>query len=102
MHTADKTCISKIIDRVKWSLKYKEAMDLVELWVLLKTQYKEHHYNKRRLTQLQRQSTQITYKVNETDIIIGLLSEYSGNKAAKKQAEALSIKYRNKIVDALE
>ena len=32
----------------------------------------------------------------------GLWSEYLGRKAAKKQAEALSIKYRTNLADALE
>ena len=57
---------------VKWSLKYKEAMDLVEIWVLLKTRYKEHCYNSRRLTQPQRQFPWVTSNVNETEIITGL------------------------------
>ena len=37
MHAVNKKCIRKIAGRVKWSPKYKEAMDLVELWVLLIT-----------------------------------------------------------------
>ena len=37
MHATDKKYIRKITGQVKWSPKYKEAMDLVELWVLLKT-----------------------------------------------------------------
>ena len=41
-------------------------MDLVELWVLLKTQYGEHHYNGRQRTQLKRQFPQVTYNVHET------------------------------------
>ena len=39
MHVFDKKYRRKITGRVKWSLEYKEAMDLVQLWVLLKTQY---------------------------------------------------------------
>ena len=64
MHTSDKNCRSKITDQVKWSPKYKEEMDLVELWVLLKTRYEEHHYNRQQITQLQRQYPQVTLNVN--------------------------------------
>ena len=67
-------------------------MDLVKLWVMLKTRYKEHHYNRRQLTQIQRQFTQVLLNVNETEIIKGLQSAYSGMKVAKKKAQALSIK----------
>ena len=42
MNTEDKKHRRKITGRVKWSLKYKEAMDLVELWVLLNNQYEKH------------------------------------------------------------
>ena len=42
MNTEDKKYRRKITGRVKWSLKYKEAMDLVELWVLLNNQYEKH------------------------------------------------------------
>ena len=41
-------------------------MDLVELWVLIKTQYEEHNYNGQQLTHLQRQFPQVSSNVNET------------------------------------
>ena len=44
-------------------------MYLVELWVLLNTQYKKHHYNGRRLTHLQRQFPYKIYNVNETEFL---------------------------------
>ena len=47
-------------------------MDLVELWVLLKTQYEKHHYSGRQLTQLQRQFPHVTCNVNEIEITTGL------------------------------
>ena len=37
MHTSDKQFRKKITGQVKWSLKYNEVMDLVELWLLIKT-----------------------------------------------------------------
>ena len=57
---------------MKWSPKYNEAMDLVELWVLLNTRYEEHYYNGRQPTQVQRQFPQVKYNVNEAEIIRGL------------------------------
>ena len=47
-------------------------MDLVEFRVFLKTRYEEHHYSGQQLTQMQRQFSQVTYNVNETEIITGL------------------------------
>ena len=55
-------------------------MDLVELWVLLKTRYDENRYNGWQLTHLQRQFKYITHNVNETEIATGI----SGRKVAKK------------------
>ena len=74
MHTADKKLRRKITGRVKWSPEYKKAMDLVELWVLLKTRYDEHCYNGRQLTQIQPQFPHVTSKFNETEIITRLQS----------------------------
>ena len=45
MYSEDKQCRRKITGRVKWSPEYKKEMDLVELWVLLKTRYGKHCYN---------------------------------------------------------
>ena len=36
----------------KLSPKYKDAMDLVELWVLLNNRYDKHRYNGPQLTRL--------------------------------------------------
>ena len=58
-------------------------MGLVELWVLIKTQYEENHYNGRQLTHMQRQFPQVKSNVNETEIITGLQSVYSGRKGKK-------------------
>ena len=74
MHAADKKLRRKMTGPMKYSQKYKEAMDLVELWVLLKTQNDEHRYNIRQLTQLQRQFTHVTTNVNETENTTGLRS----------------------------
>ena len=76
MHTADKKFRRKIPGRVKWPPKYKESMDLVELWVLLKNRYKEHHYNEQKFTHTQRQFPQVTSNVNKKEIITGLQSSY--------------------------
>ena len=46
-------------------------MDLVELWVLLKNQYKEHHYISQRLAQIQLQFPHVTSNINETEITTG-------------------------------
>ena len=77
-------------------------MDLVELWVLLKTRYDKHSYNGRQLTQLQRKFPHIKYDDNELEIIIGLWYAYLGRKVTKNQAEDLSIEYHTNLVDALE
>ena len=37
MNSADKKRRRKITGRVKWSPEYEKVMDLVELWILLKT-----------------------------------------------------------------
>ena len=76
-------------------------MDLVEIWVLLKTRYDEYCYNSRRLTQLHRKFPHITYDVNEVEIITGIRYAYSGRKVTKNQAESLSIKYCTNLADAL-
>ena len=95
--------MQKIITvRVKWLPKYKKAMDLVELWVLLKTRYEKYFYNVRRLTHIQRQFPHITPKFNETEIKTGIQSAYSGNKVVKNQAEALKIEYRTNPAYSLE
>ena len=74
----------KTIGRVKWSPKYKEAMDLVELWVILKTIYEEHHYNGRQITQLQRQfyTGNIECKINRnySRSLISLLRKEGSKK----------------------
>ena len=77
-------------------------MGLVELWVLLKTRYEEHHYNGQQLTQLHRQFPQVTPDVNEVAIITGIISAYSGSKLTKNQAEALGIEYRTNLTNALK
>ena len=87
---------------MKWSPEYKKAMDLVELWVLLKTWYDEHFYNGRPLIQLQRQLSHITPNLNEVEITTWIWSVYSGSKVLKNQAVALSIEYRTNLTDTLE
>ena len=47
-------------------------MDIVELWVLLKTRYSEHCYNGQQPTQLDRKFPHVTYDVNEVDIVTKL------------------------------
>ena len=84
------------------SLKYKEAMDLVELWVLLNTLYGKHRYKSRRLAQLQYQYPHGTPNFNETEITTGLWPAYSGRKVAEKQAQAPSMNYRTNLADALQ
>ena len=59
---------------MKWSPEYNKLMDLVELWVLLKTLYEEHHYNCQQITQLQRQFIHVTYDVNDVENITGIQS----------------------------
>ena len=77
-------------------------MDLVELWVLLKTRYEEHCYTSRKIAELQRQFPHVTSNINEQEIVTGIRSAYSGRKVTNNQAESLSIEYRNNIYDALE
>ena len=77
-------------------------MDLVELWVLLKTLYEEHHYNGRWLIQPQYQFPHVTSNINETEITTGTRSAFSGRKSAKNQTEALSIEYCTNLANALE
>ena len=84
------------------SPEYKKAMDLLELWVLLKTQYGKHFYNGQWLTQLQRKFTHITYNANEAEITIGIWSDYPVRKVEKNQAEDMSIEYRTNNAYALE
>ena len=57
---------------MKWSPEYENAMYLVELWVLLKTQYEENQYSGQKITQIQQKLPQITSDVNEVSIIIGI------------------------------
>ena len=47
-------------------------MDLVELWVLLKTRYDEHYYNSWRLNQIQWRFPHVTTNVNEAEITTGI------------------------------
>ena len=49
-------------------------MYLVELWVLLKTQYDKHRYNGWQLTQLQRKFPHVTPNINDIEITTGLRS----------------------------
>ena len=44
--------------------EYEKLMDLVELWVLLKTLYEEHRYNCQQLNQIQRKFLHVTSDVN--------------------------------------
>ena len=70
--------------------------------MLLNTRYEEHHYNSRKITQLQRKFPHVPSDINEVAIITGLRSTYSGKKITKNQAEDLSIKYRTNIDDYLK
>ena len=92
MHAVDLKCGRKITGRVKWSQEYKNFVYLVELWLLLNNRYEEHHYNSRKITQLQRKFPHVPSDINEVAIITGLRSTYSGKKITKNQAEDLSIK----------
>ena len=47
-------------------------MDLVELWVSLKTRYDKHPYNSRRLTQLHQKFPHIASNVNEAKVTTGI------------------------------
>ena len=102
MHAADKKYRRKITGSVKWSPKYNKEMDLVELWVLLKTRYDKHHYNGQQLTQIKYKFPHVTPNTNEAEIKTGIWSEYSVSKVSKNQAEALSIEYCTILSDALE
>ena len=77
-------------------------MYLVEIWVLLKTQFEEHHYNGRKLTQLQRQFPHVTYNFNDTEITTGIWTAYSGRETSTNQALALSIEFRTNLADTIE
>ena len=76
-------------------------MDSIELWVLLKTQYDEHHYNGWQLTQIQRKFLHIKSDVNEVYIVTGLQSAYLGRKVTKNQSEALIVEYCTNLTNAL-
>ena len=82
MHAEDKNTEEKR-GNVKWSPEYKKSMDLVELWVLLKTRCDTQRYNGRRLTQLQQNFPHGTPNVNNIEITIGIISVYSGRKVEK-------------------
>ena len=51
-----------------------KAMDLVELWVLLKSQYEKNCHYGRRLTQLQWQVPHVTPNFNDAEITTGIQS----------------------------
>ena len=82
--------------------KIQGKIDLLEIWVLLKTQYDEHLYNGQRLAQIQRQFPHVAYDANEVNIVTGVQSAYSGRKVTKNQAEALSIEYCTNLVYSLQ
>ena len=77
-------------------------MNLVELWMLLKNEYEEHHYNIHRLVQIKRKFSHVTYDAGEIAIKVGIWSASSGRKTTKNQYEALIIEYHTNITDALE
>ena len=54
IYAADTKFRRKITGSVKWSPDYNKAMDLVELWVLLKARYYKHCYRVWQITQIQR------------------------------------------------
>ena len=102
MYVADKKCRSNITGRVKWSPEYDKAVDLVELWVLLKDTCEDHHYNVRKLTQLQQQFPHVISGVNEVAIITRIQYACLEIKITKNQSEALRIEYRTNLAYALK
>ena len=77
-------------------------MDLVELWLLLKTRYEEHYYNVRQITQIKKQLPHVISGVDEVAITVGIQPVQSGRKITKNQAEALRIKYCTNLSKSLE
>ena len=77
-------------------------MDLVELWLLLKTRYEEHYYNVRQITQIKKQLPHVISGVDEVAITVGIQPVQSGRKITKNQAEYLIIEYRTNLSGPLK
>ena len=80
-------CRRKITGHMKWSPEYEKAMDIVELWLLLKTQYKEHHYIGHWLTQINWPFAHVTSDIYEVSITLVILSAFSRSKTTKNYAD---------------